>query len=153
MRTITVRMVYSGRCSLVPGGCPYSVQRSGVWQSPNLPSHQPLWSTSSYHLSPAQASLWRRFILQLDQAGSANQTVLGDISEHVGKVRIWTAVSVCVRLVIGKGHFTLNAELYTLLKIFSVTLFEKTHLNPKFLDNNTGGKEEMRWTQLNLFLS
>jgi len=74
-------------------------------------------------------------------------------SENAVKVQIWTAVSVYVLVAIVKKRFTLNASLYTLLQIFSVTLFEKIPLTPEFLNNKNDGEDEMSCNQLNLFHS
>jgi hypothetical protein len=74
-------------------------------------------------------------------------------SENAVNVQIWTAISVYVLVAIIKKRFTLNASLYTLLQIFSVTLFEKIPLNTEFLDFKTSGEEELSRNQLNLFNS
>lgn len=74
-------------------------------------------------------------------------------SENAVKVQIWTAVSVYVLVAIVKKRFTLDASLYTLLQIFSVTLFEKIPLTTEFLSNKNGGEDEMAYNQLNLFHS
>ena len=72
-------------------------------------------------------------------------------SENAVKVQIWTAVSVYVLVAIVKKRFNLNASLYTLLQIFSVTLFEKIPLNTDFLDGNNRSENELSRNQLNLF--
>jgi DDE family transposase len=46
-------------------------------------------------------------------------------SENAVKTQIWIAVSVYVLVAIVKKRLTLDASLYTLLQILSVTLFEK----------------------------
>jgi transposase len=46
-------------------------------------------------------------------------------SENAVKTQIWIAVSVYVLVAIVKKQLALNASLYTLLQILSVTLFEK----------------------------
>jgi len=53
-------------------------------------------------------------------------------SENAVKTQIWTAVSVYVLVAIVKKRLNLDASLYTLLQIFSVTLFEKIPLNQGF---------------------
>jgi hypothetical protein len=53
-------------------------------------------------------------------------------SENAVKAQIWTAVSVYVLATIVKKRLHLDASLYTLLQIFSVTLFEKIPLNKGF---------------------
>jgi IS4 transposase len=72
-------------------------------------------------------------------------------SENAVKVQIWTAVSVYVLVAIVKKRFNLEASLYTLLQIFSVTLFEKIPLNKDFLDGNNRSEDELFRNQLNLF--
>ena len=72
-------------------------------------------------------------------------------SENAVKVQIWTAVSVYVLVAIVKKRLNLNASLYTLLQIFSVTLFEKIPLNQDFLDGNNRSEDELSRNQLNLF--
>ena len=72
-------------------------------------------------------------------------------SENAVKVQIWTAVAVYVLVAIVKKRFNLNASLYTLLQIFSVTLFEKIPLNTAFLDGNNRSEDELFRNQLNLF--
>jgi hypothetical protein len=46
-------------------------------------------------------------------------------SENAVKTQIWIAVSVYVLVAIIKKRLALDASLYTLLQILSVTLFEK----------------------------
>jgi len=72
-------------------------------------------------------------------------------SANAVKVQIWTAVSVYVLVAIVKKRFNLDASLYTLLQIFSVTLFEKIPLNTDFLDGNHRSEDELFRNQLNLF--
>jgi hypothetical protein len=47
-------------------------------------------------------------------------------SENAVKTRIWTAVSVYVLVAIMRKRLELDASLYQLLQILSVSLFEKT---------------------------
>ena len=72
-------------------------------------------------------------------------------SENAVKSQIWTAVSVYVLVAIIKKRLNLDASLYTLLQVFSVTLFEKIPLNKDFLDNSHGTENDMFTNQLNLF--
>jgi hypothetical protein len=53
-------------------------------------------------------------------------------SENAVKIQIWTAVSVYVLVAIIKKRLHLDASLYALLQVFSVTLFEKMPLNKDF---------------------
>ena len=72
-------------------------------------------------------------------------------SENAVKTQIWTAVSVYVLVAIIKKRLNLDASLYTLLQVFSVTLFEKIPLNTDFLNNLDSAEEHMFHNQLNLF--
>jgi transposase len=49
-------------------------------------------------------------------------------SENAVKTQIWCAVSTYVLIAIVKKELHLNASLYTLLQILSVSIFEKTHI-------------------------
>ena len=72
-------------------------------------------------------------------------------SENAVKVQIWTAISVYVLVAIVKKRLHLDASLYTLLQIFSVTVFEKIPLNKDFLDRTNSSDDDMYYNQLNLF--
>jgi len=74
-------------------------------------------------------------------------------SENAVKVQIWTAVSVYVLVAIIKKRLNLDASLYTLLQVFSVTLFEKIPLNNDFHDKTNGTEKDIFSNQLNLFNS
>jgi len=50
-------------------------------------------------------------------------------SENAVKTQIWCAVSTYVLIAIVKKELHLNASLYTLLQILSVSVFEKTHIS------------------------
>ncbi len=72
-------------------------------------------------------------------------------SENAVKTQIWIAISVYVLVAITKKHHGIRADLYTILQVLSLTLFEKTSLIQLptdcdyTLDDNTMSK------QLNLF--
>ena len=66
------------------------------------------------------------------------------------KTQIWVAVTVYVLVAIVKKRLELDASLYTLLQVFSVTLFEKIPLNKGFLDSNYTSEDLMNSKQLNL---
>lgn len=72
-------------------------------------------------------------------------------SENAVKVQIWTAVSVYVLVAIIKKRLNLDTSLYTLLQVFSVTLFEKIPLNKDFFDTKHILEDDMISNQLNLF--
>ena len=58
-------------------------------------------------------------------------------SENAVKSQIWIAVSVYVLVAIVKKRLNLDASLYSLLQILSVTLFEKMPLSKRFRAANT----------------
>jgi hypothetical protein len=72
-------------------------------------------------------------------------------SENAVKVQIWTAVSVYLLVAIIKKRLDLDASLYTLLQVFSVTLFERIPLNKDFFDAKHILEDDMFSNQLNLF--
>jgi len=72
-------------------------------------------------------------------------------SENAVKAQIWVAVSVYLLVAIIKKRLGLDASLYTLLQVFSVTLFEKIPLNKDFLDARHTSEDDMLSNQLNLF--
>ena len=51
------------------------------------------------------------------------------ISENAVKTQIWIAVSVYVLVAIVRKRLRLDASLYTLMQVFSVTAFEKSSIN------------------------
>jgi IS4 transposase len=72
-------------------------------------------------------------------------------SENAVKTQIWCAVSTYVLIAIVKKELQLNASLYTLLQILSVSVFEKTELPSALrLDGNTIDSASDA-NQLNLF--
>ena len=72
-------------------------------------------------------------------------------SENAVKAQIWVAVSVYVLVAIIKKRLNLDVSLYTLLQIFSVTLFEKTPLNKALFDTQHAPEQDRPSNQLNLF--
>lgn len=72
-------------------------------------------------------------------------------SENAVKSQIWIAVSVYVLVAIVKKRLNLDASLYTLLQILSVTLFEKMPLQQAFPGSNYKTPDAVPCNQLNLF--
>jgi len=72
-------------------------------------------------------------------------------SENAVKAQIWVAVSVYVLVAIIKKRLDLDVSLYTLLQVFSVTLFEKMPLNKGFFEANYTPQNNVNPNQLNLF--
>jgi hypothetical protein len=72
-------------------------------------------------------------------------------SENAVKSQIWIAVSVYVLVAIVKKRLNLDASLYTLLQILSVTLFERMPLQQAFPGNDYTMLNVVPCNQLNLF--
>jgi len=72
-------------------------------------------------------------------------------TENAVKSQIWIAVSVYVLVAIVKKRLNLDASLYTLLQILSVTLFEKMPLQQAFPGSNYKMLDGVPCNQLNLF--
>ncbi len=72
-------------------------------------------------------------------------------SENAVKSQIWIAVSVYVLVAIVKKRLNLDASLYTLLQILSVTLFEKMPLQQAFPGSDYKMADGVPCNQLNLF--
>lgn|GEM_PF-1106459 len=72
-------------------------------------------------------------------------------SENAVKSQIWIAVSVYVLVAIVKKRLNLDASLYTLLQILSVTLFEKMPLQQVFTGNDYKLSDCAPCNKMNLF--
>ncbi len=72
-------------------------------------------------------------------------------TENAVKSQIWIAVSVYVLVAIVKKRLNLDASLYTLLQIFSLTLFEKMPIQQAFQGSDYKSKQGDDCNQLNLF--
>ena len=72
-------------------------------------------------------------------------------SENAVKSQIWIAVSVYVLVAIVKKRLNLDASLYTLLQILSVTLFERMPIQQAFPGGANRITEGAACNQLNLF--
>ena len=73
-------------------------------------------------------------------------------SENAVKSQIWIAVSVYVLVAIVKKRLNLDASLYTLLQIFSLTLFEKMPIQQAFPGSDYKSEQGDDCNQLNLFV-
>ena len=67
------------------------------------------------------------------------------------KTQIWIAVSVYVLVAIVKKRLDLDASLYTLLQILSVTLFEKMPIHQALAGDEKICNASQITNQLNLF--
>ncbi len=72
-------------------------------------------------------------------------------SENAVKTQIWIAVSVYLLVAIVRKRLGLEASLYQILQILSVTLFEKTPILQAFGDPESQEKSESIYNQLNLW--
>ena len=72
-------------------------------------------------------------------------------SENAVKTQIWIAVSVYVLVAIIKKRLALDASLYTLLQILSVTLFEKIPIHQALARDDSRCDTLQITNQLNLF--
>ncbi len=72
-------------------------------------------------------------------------------SENAVKTQIWIAISVYVLVAIIKKRLGIQADLYTILQVLSLTLFEKTLLNQVLNNDNHTMKSYDIPKQLDLF--
>ena len=72
-------------------------------------------------------------------------------SENAVKTQIWCAVSTYVLIAIVKKELQLDASLYSLLQILSVSVFEKTQLSQAFAGSELFQNQTDFSNQLNLF--
>jgi len=72
-------------------------------------------------------------------------------SENAVKSQIWIAVAVYLLVAILKKRLNLDASLYTLLQILSVTLFEKIPLYQTVTASGSKPGGDVQYNQLNLF--
>jgi hypothetical protein len=72
-------------------------------------------------------------------------------SKNAVKTQIWIAISVYVLVAIIKTRLKLEASLYTILQILSVTLFEKSDLNQLLTEYTAAPRMPDAQKQLNLF--
>jgi hypothetical protein len=72
-------------------------------------------------------------------------------SENAVKTQIWIAVSVYVLVAIVRKRLKLDVSLYTLMQVFSVTVFEKVSIKSLILQTSDSSGLNMVDNQLNLF--
>jgi len=73
-------------------------------------------------------------------------------SENAVKTQIWCAVSTYVLIAIVKKELHLDASLYTLLQILSVSVFEKTQISCALQPDAATAETPISCNQLNLFI-
>ena len=72
-------------------------------------------------------------------------------SENAVKTQIWIAVSVYVLVAIVRKRLKLDVSLYTLMQVFSVTVFEKASIEFVVFQEADSSECVMDDNQLNLF--
>jgi transposase len=72
-------------------------------------------------------------------------------SENAVKTQIWIAVSVYVLVAIVRKRLKLDASLYTLMQVFSVTVFEKASIESVIFQSTDSSAYVIDDKQLNLF--
>jgi hypothetical protein len=72
-------------------------------------------------------------------------------SENAVKTQIWIAVSVYVLVAIIRKRLKLEVSLYTLMQVFSVTVFEKASIESVILQTTDSSEPILNDNQLNLF--
>ena len=97
-----------------------------------------------------QEPLAGRTVFQMDKAASSDKQFYGT-SDNAVRTQIWIAVSVYVLVAIVKKRLGLEASLYTLLQVFSVTLFEKMPMSQAFSESTATFEDGELSNQLNLF--
>ncbi len=72
-------------------------------------------------------------------------------NQNAVKTQVWIAISVYVLVAIIKKRLDIDASLYTILQVLSVTLFEKTSLLQMLSEAERTEKNHPQHNQLNLF--
>ena len=72
-------------------------------------------------------------------------------SENAVKTQVWIAISVYVLIAIIKKRLDIDASLYTILQVLSVTVFEKTSLRQMLSEPEPTENDHPQHNQLNLF--
>ena len=72
-------------------------------------------------------------------------------NENAVKTQIWIAISVYVLVAIVKKRLRVEASLYTILQILSLTLFEKTPIEQLLNDEDLQNLDQLNSIQLTLF--
>ena len=97
-----------------------------------------------------QSPVVGRTVFQMDQAASAHKTFLRNVRE-CGQGTDLDRGEHHVLVAIIKKRLNLDASLYTLLQILSLTLFEKMPLQQAFPADGPGSSATQDDNQLNLF--
>ena len=72
-------------------------------------------------------------------------------SENAVKTQIWIAVCTYLMVAIAKKELKIERNLYEILQIISVSIFDKTQLNQLLSESPSQNSEEPLFKQLSLF--
>jgi hypothetical protein len=128
---------------------PRPLQRPRQRQKAGLPE-QPLRPACADRLRPLQKPLAGRIVFKWIKQHLRIKQFYGT-SENAVKTQIWIAISVYVLVAIVKKKLNLEASLYTLLQILSVTLFEKMSLQQALTASQYKAEDMEAGNQLDLF--
>ena len=169
-RGMDARRVYSAACDRVTGVvCDQTIAMNGFYIAKDYPEHLrrirfkapdsgktlvfltnnttlPALTIAALYKSRWQVELFFKWIKQHLRI----KKFLGT-SENAVKTQIWCAVSTYVLIAIVKKELHLDASLYTLLQILSVSIFEKNPLLRAFQPNPSISKSTISDNQLSLF--
>ncbi len=169
-RGMDARRVYSVRTDRTTGViCDQRIMMNGFYSSKHYPEHLrrirfkdpetgqtlvfltnnttlPALTIAALYKSRWQVELFFKWIKQHLRIKKFFGT-----SENAVKTQIWCAVSVYVLIAIIRKELQLEASLYTLLQILSVSVFEKIPINKAFLDAGDITELDAHGNQLNLF--
>jgi len=169
-RGMDARRVYSAACDRATGViCDQAIALNGFYVSKDYPEHLrrirfkdpksgkklvfltnnttlPSLTIAALYKNRWQVELFFKWIKQHLRI----KKFLGT-SENAVKTQIWCAVSTYVLIAIVKKELQLNASLYTLLQILSVSVFEKALISCALQPNSNDPKLHPRADQLNLF--
>jgi len=169
-RNMNARRVYSAATDRASGvTCDQTIAMNGFYVSRDYPDHLrrirfkdpesgktlifltnnttlPPLTIAALYKSRWQVELFFKWIKQHLRI----KKFLGN-SENAVKTQIWCAVSTYVLIAIVKKELQLNASLYTLLQILSVSVFEKTQISCALQPDSSVPETPLGANQLNLF--
>ena len=135
---------------ITPNFCGASASRT--------PSPARRWSSSptTSRFRPPPSARSTKAAGRWNSSSSGSSSIFGSsssygTSENAVKTQIWIAVSVYVLVAIVKKRLDLDASLYTLLQILSVTLFEKMPIHQALAGDENRCNASQITNQLNLF--
>jgi len=169
-RNMNARRVYSGAVDRTTGVvCDQAITMNGFYVSQGYPEHLrrirfkdpdtgktlifltnnttlPALTIAALYKQRWQVELFFKWIKQHLRI----KKFLGT-SENAVKTQIWCAVSTYVLIAIIKKELQLDASLYTLLQILSVSVFEKTQISCVLQPDQVFAESLLDANQLNLF--